>query len=1191
MELRGAPAAPPGGLSSTEGRIHPTISVAAPPGTDFALAVEGRKKSSEELGAKQELSAVEKPTEDNRSKQSVMATPGNATAVADSPRVSKMVKSGLNFVIPKNKLLGAMVPVNKSATKWEPLDPKNEELKPPARKTKWGADLTQDAVVKKGRALALQTRAEQLAAQLESGSLDIDCNEETRSPSPPPLYDTLGHRMNTREGRKREQLDIERREAIGECMKLNSAYKPPSGYKPVAKEAKLYIPKKAKKHGRKRKKGTDFPGYLGRQSTFGKAKKHKKRVRFEDVSSSPSSSSDSSSDSSEEDRKGKKQSKKQRFRKGKKKAKKSKSRPVNDSSTEDMSTYSSDSEDKKIYANKRNFYKANQYDFLEDKSKKVRKFKEGGQSIKFDSFSGAKEHPGYNFIGLILGPRGNTQKRMEAETGAKITIRGKGAVKEGKIQSARNGKDTDGAFEELHVHISADSFEKVDAALVLIEPLLTPVDEDRNMHKMKQLRELAEMNGTLNDFTKICSLCGEAGHREWQCPKEKLQTFQANVTCNICGDAGHPSIDCPRKNSGQVATFDKEYPKFLEELGTGLEGVGTAVTADQPSGSNASRPMLLTTLGAQPVPARWMAPPVGANSLGISTPRGPPIGVGDAGAFLRFPAPPTFQGFNAYNPLVPRFVQPSVPIRGPPFQGVPMPMMANMLPPFRVQSPNPAGFASPALPLTSASVLPPSTNSTMPKQTQDFRPAGEGLNGAPSLPEGSQFVSITSDSGTNAAALAASSAASSFALSCPSDTNPQFQLSNVGTSTVSTVVTSGQSFRSMSSSNLLPLSSAKPVLPLASAPAASPSPAAIPLIRPGIPSIRPALPGPLVQQGSGGLGQALPNGIPSLGGTGNVALPPANTSFPRLPQPFPGAMPFWPRPPQQIALSFERPLSAASPPLLQPLASSNNPHLQPPARVSSPVPMTAPLQQGHSMIRAPRNLHPPVSSSFTVVPPHNQFSTNLTSQPSNHSSARPGFPPLLSPQMRGVNPGNVALPGGIPASIQQIPQQNVFRPLQDLPRSSVPQNAQFTQQSNSFPHRAEFPPLGAQARPEFRSPGAHQQGILVSPPSLLGSRTFSRPPFLGPSQEGLNRTFSPNIPGPPNPSPHFVGGLSSVNASWDPRNRPDMQQMNGRPGMTAIRGWNPEPQMRPQQPPHAQRPQIQEVDPEYEKLMASVGVL
>ena len=40
-----------------------------------------------------------------------------------------------------------------------------------------------------------------------------------------------------------------------------------------------------------------------------------------------------------------------------------------------------------------------------------------------------------NFIGLIIGPRGNTLKKMERETGAKIMIRGKGSVKEGKGKS------------------------------------------------------------------------------------------------------------------------------------------------------------------------------------------------------------------------------------------------------------------------------------------------------------------------------------------------------------------------------------------------------------------------------------------------------------------------------------------------------------------------------------------------------------------------------------------------------------------------------------------------------------------------------------------------------------------------------------------------------------------------------------
>ena len=44
------------------------------------------------------------------------------------------------------------------------------------------------------------------------------------------------------------------------------------------------------------------------------------------------------------------------------------------------------------------------------------------------------EFPEINFVGLLIGPRGNTLKSMEKDTGAKIIIRGKGSVKEGKVR-------------------------------------------------------------------------------------------------------------------------------------------------------------------------------------------------------------------------------------------------------------------------------------------------------------------------------------------------------------------------------------------------------------------------------------------------------------------------------------------------------------------------------------------------------------------------------------------------------------------------------------------------------------------------------------------------------------------------------------------------------------------------------------
>lgn len=57
------------------------------------------------------------------------------------------------------------------------------------------------------------------------------------------------------------------------------------------------------------------------------------------------------------------------------------------------------------------------------------------------------EYPEYNFMGIIIGPRGQTQKKLETESNCKISVRGRGANKEGKLQP-QEGNDDD-----LHVWI------------------------------------------------------------------------------------------------------------------------------------------------------------------------------------------------------------------------------------------------------------------------------------------------------------------------------------------------------------------------------------------------------------------------------------------------------------------------------------------------------------------------------------------------------------------------------------------------------------------------------------------------------------------------------------------------------------------------------------------------------------------
>lgn len=208
-----------------------------------------------------------------------------------------------------------------------------------------------------------------------------------------------------------------------------------------------------------------------------------------------------------------------------------------------------------------------------------------------------EDHPTYNFIGLIIGPRGKTQKEMESKTGCKIAIRGKGSVKEG-AKGRRNGVPLEGEDEPLHVVITGDDPGAIDAAAEMIESMLVVIDDEKNVHKQNQLRELALLNGTLKD-EEWCNLCGEKGHRNFECPKRFSMAAGGGaglqIKCAICGDTSHPTRDCKMvKNDGGVdgedfvnkeRQLDSDYSAFMAEL-EGKSG-SSAVAAGASSGENA----------------------------------------------------------------------------------------------------------------------------------------------------------------------------------------------------------------------------------------------------------------------------------------------------------------------------------------------------------------------------------------------------------------------------------------------------------------------------------------------------------------------------------------------------------------------------------------------------------------------------
>merc|ERR1712185_591129 len=108
------------------------------------------------------------------------------------------------------------------------------------------------------------------------------------------------------------------------------------------------------------------------------------------------------------------------------------------------------------------------------------------------------KYPGYNFFGALIGPRGNAQKRMERESGCKIVIRGKGAIKEGC--GRHDGRPLGPEDEEpMHVLIEGPDEETVERGQQIVEIVLNPYSDDAVQQKEKQMRELAILNGTLKD--------------------------------------------------------------------------------------------------------------------------------------------------------------------------------------------------------------------------------------------------------------------------------------------------------------------------------------------------------------------------------------------------------------------------------------------------------------------------------------------------------------------------------------------------------------------------------------------------------------------------------------------------------------------------------------------------------------------
>ncbi|XP_010940320.1 uncharacterized protein [Elaeis guineensis] len=956
--------------------------------------------------------------------QSTTSMSTSSTIPASSPKVSMFgAKSG--FVIPKNKLSGSLVPIFRGGGKSEGGNTvKDESSKPDQRKTKWGADLMLDSAVRKGRALAYQTRLEQITQQLKSGALETGDNQGSQSLKHTSNNDSDSHEVEN-ESQKHELLELERREIIGEILRLNPSYKAPADYKPLLKEAKVPIPIKA--------------------------------------------------------------------------------------------------------------------------------------------------YPGYNFTVLLLGPESNTQKRLEEETGAKIQVYGtkKDTGEKHEIMQS-DIPEAQGAYEELYVNVSADTFEKVDAAVALIELLLTPVSGSSAVVSTNSTSVAGEQKETSSTYimTPVAGVNQGIPQPVLVTAQPALPQYQPNpahwypvISFNalsrpssglmhpplpnnaICFPQSPanpysvgpligqtpPLVSTPRSSSAMSTRAQLPMQAMPQHLNQAAAPQSLPMPTQQP-------PPAYTLMQSQPnstVPSFTASQSMPSGTIpapGLPRPVNPlPISMATAVQLsnrpFTSPTPPGSSGWPTAPPFVPAAQRPS--------QMAP----ASMTPPMR---PQPAVSAMPIASAPSAPNMPSNVANWPPAATASVPSELNKPTNAPNRPPPANF------------------APPAVFPSRPSSAPPAFSSMPPPSRPVSTPVmvpsTSGAPLQA-------PMPASAPVPPPIPSSAPRPSgmlvPAPSPLLGPPpVPQIAASVStsAPVLAQASAP-SQLLPPvmarpPVPLPSVAAGQALRPAQPPMPS-PQPPPatpasisGNMPsFTPVTLATSAVNISAPIAAPRPP--RPVSGD---FTFQPVRVHVPVSPTTPGPNSQSVSQASVPLGPPQAPSFRPA------MQNPTPPVSTQGFPRPLAANQTNPSQAGIPPppSSVAPFSMNPAVIQPVPRLPAFPNPNHVPSLSSatqmgPPRFSIAPQASNLLGNMSARPIHLVQPPQNPLPPANRPSNLMIPNQQLGGNP---PRFVAgkiPSSPGGNQIYDPFSPTSISSAPTKQGG--------DP---------------TKMRKTEP--------------------DAEYEDLMASVGV-
>ncbi|KAL5221685.1 hypothetical protein ABZP36_026398 [Zizania latifolia] len=144
-----------------------------------------------------------------------------------------------------------------------------------------------------------------------------------------------------------------------------------------------------------------------------------------------------------------------------------------------------------------------------------------------------KAHQEHNIIGVLMGLDSNARKRLQQETGAKICVYGTKKTNGEKTEIHQPDiNEAQDAYEDLYINVSADSYDKLDAAITLIELLLTPASVNSTATEASATvsSEVSSGGADLADLQQVQSNTCQPGFLQYQSHNAHwVSTPQANV--------------------------------------------------------------------------------------------------------------------------------------------------------------------------------------------------------------------------------------------------------------------------------------------------------------------------------------------------------------------------------------------------------------------------------------------------------------------------------------------------------------------------------------------------------------------------------------------------------------------------------------------------------------------------------------